>query len=162
LNVGRWSVLVVTPDPSEGRIVTDVLSQAGANNALLFTDSERALVHLAREQANVLVTALDAEPITGVDWVRRLRRQRECRSHKAPVVLIARSLTPAIVESCRDAGANAVIGAPVQATLISAIKRVIGRPRPFVDDADYVGPCRRRSIVTVGKLERRRSVDTAA
>jgi hypothetical protein len=39
---------------------------------------------------------------------------------------------------------------------------VLATPRPFIDAAGYVGPCRRAGIVTAGPAQRRRKVDDRA
>lgn len=141
----------------------DLLRTAGAARCRLFTDSQSALAHLAHERANVVIGALDAAPLEGLAWTRTLRRDRECRSRTAPIFLLARSLTASVAEACRRAGANAVIGMPVSnATLLNTIKRVHARPRPFIEEAGYVGPCRRAGIVTAGAGSRRRQTDASA
>lgn len=155
--------MVITPHRFEGQIIVDLLSGAGVSRRRQFTDSGTALHHLASESVSVVMISLDAEPMEGLAWVRALRRDSAAQSRKAAVFMLARTLTRSVAESCRRAGANAVIGMPVSnATLLNTIQKVLARPRPFVEEAGYVGPCRRAGIVTAGAGSRRRSDAAAA
>ncbi|NJM35956.1 MAG: hypothetical protein HC850_16135 [Rhodomicrobium sp.] len=46
--------------------------------------------------------------------------------------------------------------------IINTVKKVLARPRPFIDEAGYVGPCRRAGIVIAGVGSRRRRSDTSS
>lgn len=163
MDIAHWSVAIVTPNRFEGQIIVDLLRAAGVARARLFTDSSDALTHVTHEKANVLIAALDAAPTDGLAWVRALRREPDCRSREAPVFLHARRLTASLAEECRHAGANAVTGMPMSnGTLLTTIKKVLARPRPFIEGAGYVGPCRRAGIVTAGAGSRRRRTDASA
>jgi hypothetical protein len=66
-----------------------------------------------------------------------------------------------MAEECRHAGANALIGKPLSAkVLTTTITKVLANPRPFIDAEGYVGPCRRAGIVTAGAPKKRRKVDS--
>jgi CheY-like chemotaxis protein len=152
--------MLVTPNRFEGKLIADLLRAAGAAPARIETDSEAALTSLGCLQPNILVTALDAAPVEGLAWVRALRRTKDPRTRTAVVFILARALTASVAEACRVAGANAVIGLPVSgATLINTVKKVLAKPRPFIEAAGYIGPCRRAGIVTAGAGSRRRRSD---
>lgn len=71
---------------------------------------------------------------------------------KAPVFVISSTLTLALAESFRHAGANAIIGKPIStAAQLNTMRKVLANPRPFIEGANYVGPCRRAGIVTAGQ-----------
>ncbi|MFN3465704.1 MAG: two-component system response regulator [Terricaulis sp.] len=163
MEVSNLCVAVVTPNRFDGRIIVELLRDAGVISARLFTDSEAAFAKAACERTDVIIIAMEAAPMDGLAWVRALRRERDARSRKAPVFLLARNLTAPIAESCRRAGANAVIGMPVSnATVLNTIRKVLDKPRPFVEGEAYVGPCRRAGIVVAGAGSRRRRSDTAS
>jgi PleD family two-component response regulator len=148
MDSSQWSVLIVASGAGNGRTVRAQLAMVGTHPAVLH-DSEAALTHPACEQANVFIVAVEARPLDGLEWVRRFRRMRDRKCHKAPVILLASHLRGSLVEACHDAGANAVIGTPyAPRTLIKTIKRVFAQTRPFVDSEGYVGPCRRVALVT--------------
>jgi DNA-binding response OmpR family regulator len=161
-NPKQWVVAIVAMSKFDGGIVADLLRDLGAR-VHLFVDSEQALASLDRIGANIAIVAVDAKPISGEEWVRRLRRETVYSTRKSPVFMLAPKLTVAIAEMCRHAGANAVIGMPVSsAVLINTIKKVLAKPRPFIDAEGYVGPCRRAGIVTAGNGSRRRKADDQA
>jgi CheY-like chemotaxis protein len=160
MDVRRWSVVIVTPNRFEGRLIVDALKGAGAMRVRAVPDSDVALEQVAHELTSAVIVDLDAIPRDGLTWVRTMRRDQQNRSRAAPVFLLARALTPTVAEACRHAGANAVIGLPVStATLLNTITRVRAKPRPFVEADGYVGPCRRAGIVTAGAGSRRRTSD---
>lgn len=162
MDTKRWVVAVVTASRFDGGIVVDLLRGVGAR-AQMFLDSEQALQSLDRLGANLVVIGVDAHPLNGEDWVRRLRRMSTSSARKAPCFVLTPKLTHAIVEICRHAGANAAIGMPVSgASLINTIKKVLAHPRPFIDCEVYAGPCRRAGILTAGAGSRRRKSDAQA
>lgn len=158
MDISQLNVAVVTANRFDGRIVIDLLRDAGAKHARLFTDSNLAFAKAAGERTDIIIIALDATPKDGLAWVRSLRWDRDARSRMTPVFLLARKLTAAIAEKCRRVGANAVIGMPVSsATVLNTIRKVLAKPRAFVEGESYVGPCRRAGIVTAGAGSRRQS-----
>lgn len=148
MNIDRWAVLVVAPCPHAQDWAVS-LTRAGACAAII-DDSEAALSHPALLQSNIIIVATNAQPIGGVHWVERFRRQRDCPSRKVPTILCAERLTPSLAKECAKAGANAVIGLPLgPRTLVKTMKHVLGQPRPFLESAAYVGPCNLNGIITV-------------
>ena len=156
-------VAIVTANRFEAKLVSDVLRTAGAARATMISDSREALTVLATDASNIVLVDLDATPVSGLDFVRALRRNRASRSRRALVFLLTRKLTASVVEACRLSGANAVIGMPVSnATLLTTIKKVIASPRPFVEEEGYIGPCRRAGIISAGRGSGRRRSDGGA
>jgi DNA-binding NarL/FixJ family response regulator len=158
MSIERLRTVVVSHDAAVAQPLTDLLAAAGMPQPATFTNSDDALQHIAQHQVNFLVVAFSTQPVEGLAWVRAFRRRRECRSHKAPVLVVADGVTASLSEACRNAGANAVIeGQATRELLVRAIRKVLARPRPFVDDDTYVGPCRRSGIVVVGARYQRRA-----
>jgi hypothetical protein len=161
MDADRWSVLIVAREERLGNAIVRALQGFGVHPGLL-TDSHVALAHPAREEANFFLVFSDAVPIAGVEWVRLFRRQRRCKSYKAPVVLLAPLLSPSLVDEARKAGANAIAGLPVsRPTLIKTIKRVFAQNTPFVDDEAYVGPCLNASMITAWPSQRTKPLTAA-
>ena len=76
--------------------------------------------------------------------------------------IVSAALTLALAERCGIDGAIAIIGKPISSAVLSnTIKKVLGKPRPFIEGANYVGPCRRAGIVTAGTGKHRRQTDPA-
>lgn len=158
----QWSISIVSPNRFEAKIMNDLLRTAGARRVSIFSDSDEALHLLARDASSIVFVDLDAQPSSGLEFVRALRRNRTSRSRRALVFLLARKLTASVVEACRLSGANAVIGMPVSnATVLTTIKKVVANPRPFVEEEGYIGPCRRAGIISAGRGSGRRRTDSS-
>jgi CheY-like chemotaxis protein len=156
----NWSVCLIEAGKYEAQIIVDLLRNAGVDKVKVFLDSQDAMDWLQANAANIVIMALEAGPLPAVAWTKSFRRNLRVHDRKASVFLTSRAFSRAIAEECRHAGANALIGKPVSAaTLLDTIKKVLANPRDFVDDPDYVGPCRRAGIVTAGKGSRRRQSD---
>lgn len=160
MDIRNWNVLVIEPNKFEAQIVCDLLRFSGVQNVRITRDSADALTLLKHFSANVILMELDSSPIDGLAWTRRLRRDVKSRGRKAPVFLMTRTMSRAVAEACRLAGANALIGKPLSgAVLLNTIKKVLANPRAFIEHDNYVGPCRRAGIVTAGAPLRRRTGD---
>jgi CheY-like chemotaxis protein len=160
MNIRDWTVCLLEPNKFEAQIIIDFLRNAGVEKLRVFTDSNAAMEALELYPANIVIGALESVPVDGVAWTRAFRRNMKLANRQAPIFLTSRAFSRSIAEDCRHGGANALIGKPVSnATLIATIKKVLGAPRPFIDAAGYVGPCRRAGIVTAGAPKKRRKAD---
>lgn len=163
MDVRNWSVCVIEANKFEAQLVVDLLRNAGVDKVKVFTDSEAAMDTLEVLAANIIICTLDAAPIGGVAWTRAFRRNMKAANRKAAIFLTSRAFSRSIAEDCRHGGANALIGKPLSAKVLTAtIAKVLGAPRPFIDAAGYVGPCRRAGIVTAGAPKKRRKADESA
>ena len=161
MQLSQYSVTVVTANRFEAKLLGDVLRTAGGTRVRTIVDSDEALHLLARDASSIVLIDLDAQPTSGLEFVRALRRNRTSRSRRALVFLLARKLTASVVEACRLSGANAVIGMPVSnTTILSTIRKVVANPRPFVEEDGYIGPCRRAGIISAGRGSSRRRTDS--
>ncbi|GIK50666.1 MAG: hypothetical protein KJZ75_03365 [Hyphomonadaceae bacterium] len=160
MNAKSWAVCVIEPNKYEGQIILELLRGVGAANVKLFTSQDEATHALRLHRANIIVTAFEAGPLDGAAWTKAFRRSNAVANRQAAIFVTSGAFSRSMAEQCRLAGANALIGKPVSGkTLIATIKRVLARPRPFVDGEGYVGPCRRAGIVTAGAPKRRRRSD---
>ncbi|MBL8552385.1 MAG: response regulator transcription factor [Hyphomonadaceae bacterium] len=158
-----WSVCLVEPGKYGAQITVDLLRACGAVRLCTFANGEAAFEGLRQSPANVIFCTLDDPAFDGLAWTRALRRDRALACRSAPIFLLTSKLSRAIAEECRHAGANAIIGKPTSvAALSGTIKKVLANPRPFIDAAGYVGPCRRAGIVTTAAHKRRRNDVRAA
>ncbi|MES1200966.1 MAG: response regulator [Pseudomonadota bacterium] len=163
MNLKDWTICLIEPNKFEAQIIVDLLRNAGVDRIKHYTDSTQAMETLELYNANIIIGSLDMQPLDGVAWTRAFRRNHQLANRKAAIFLTSRAFSRAIAEDCRHGGANALIGKPISgATLIATIKKVLGAPRPFIDAAGYVGPCRRAGIVTAGAPKKRRKADASA
>ncbi|HWA00671.1 MAG TPA: hypothetical protein VG841_10200 [Caulobacterales bacterium] len=163
MHIRDWTICLIEPNKFEAQIIVDLLRNAGVEKIKHYADSAAAMEALELYPANIVIAALESQPMEGVAWTRAFRRSHQMANRKAAVFLTSRAFSRAIAEDCRHGGANALIGKPISgATLIATIKKVLANPRPFIDAQGYVGPCRRAGIVTAGAPKRRRKADASA
>jgi DNA-binding response OmpR family regulator len=160
MDIRAWKVAIITANRFEENILADLLRYGEVRDVRALRDCATTLSDLDRFAANIIIIAIDKGPFDGLEWVRQLRRAQHSPARKASVFVITDALTMTIAEKCRHAGANAVIGKPLSgAVLMNTIKKVLAKPRPFVEGQEYVGPCRRAGIVTAGPGKFRRQAD---
>ncbi len=163
MNVKNWTVCIIEPNKFEAQLMVDLLRNAGVDKYKVYTNSDDALEGLEVFAANIIIGAVEMTPTDGPAWTRLFRRNHKAANRQAPVFLTSRAFSRSVAEDCRHAGANALIGKPISAKiLLATINKVLGAPRPFIDAAGYVGPCRRAGIVTAGAPRKRRKADAAA
>jgi CheY-like chemotaxis protein len=157
----EWSVHLLEPNKFEAKLVLDLLRNAGVEKIQVMNDGDEAVERLRlAHPAQLILVTLDCPALDALDWTRRFRRDMVIPCRRAPIFLMTKALTRAVAENCRHAGANAIIGKPTSsAALTNTIKKVLANPRPFIDAAGYVGPCRRAGIVTTHSPHHRRRSD---
>jgi CheY-like chemotaxis protein len=160
MNGSAWTVCVIEPNKFERQIIIDLLRNAGCEKIKAFADGEAALDVLEAYNANVVVAAFELAPADAASWTRGFRRNQRVLNRKAAIFITSGAFSRAMAEECRHAGANALIGKPLSAKVLTAtITKVLANPRPFIDAEGYVGPCRRAGIVTAGAPKKRRKAD---
>lgn len=151
MDIKDWTVALVEPNRFEAQIQTDILKNAGVTRIRWFRSSDEAAAALELYPANIIIFEFANTPQDGEAWTKAFRRNRRMANRKASIFMLSHAVSRQLAETCRHAGANAIIGKPLSgATLLATIKKVLGAPRPFIDAAGYVGPCRRAGIVTAG------------
>ena len=160
MNGSSWTVCIIEPNKFERQIIIDLLRNEGVTKFKAFADADSGLAALARFDANVVIAAFELAPVDAAAWTRAFRRNDRVLNRKAAIFITSGAFSRAMAEECRHAGANALIGKPLSAkVLIATIAKVLANPRPFVEGAGYVGPCRRAGIVTAGAPKKRRKAD---
>ena len=160
MNAGAWTVCVIEPNKFERQIIIDLLRNAGAYNVKAVADGDSALDVLETYNANIVIVSFELAQTDGAAWTRGFRRNRRLLNRKAAIFVTSGAFSRAMAEECRHAGANALIGKPLSAKVLTAtITKVLANPRPFIEAEGYVGPCRRAGIVTAGEPKKRRQAD---
>ena len=161
MNASAWTVCVIEPNKFERQIIIDLLRAVGAYNVKTFADGETAVQALQDFAANVVVASFEQTPTDGAAWTHAFRRNHKLANRKAAVFVTSGAFSRAMAEQCRHAGANALIGKPLSTKVLTAtINKVLAHPRPFIEAAGYIGPCRRAGIVTAGAPKKRRKADS--
>lgn len=127
---------------------------------LIITDWELKTPRGTSESGSNVISHIDILPVSGVDFVKRLRRSPASPNPFIPVIMFADTVEKMQVVSARDAGVNEICIKPLSAEeLCNRIMAVIDSPRIFVTAENYKGPCRRRKTLPLPQQQERRKRD---
>src|SRR5262245_6097080 len=133
MDAKNWTVCLIEPNKFERQIIVDILKNAGVENLKAFAAQEDALALLARINANVIIAAYEMAPLEGAAWTKAFRRSRALPCRKSAVFITSGAFSRAMAEDCRHAGANALIGKPLSAKVLTAtIHKVLTQPREAI------------------------------
>ena len=97
------------------------------------------------------------EPVSGIEFVKRLRLSKDSPNPFLPVILLTGHTELKRVLIARDAGVNEFLAKPISPKeLYVKIRSIIENPRPFIRTETYFGPDRRRRDVPFEGEDRRR------
>ena len=126
-----------------------------------YSDGQAALSEVPLHQPDLILSDLSMVPMNGVAFAQALRRSTDAQMRVLPIILITGHTERRRIEAARDAGVNEILAKPVTAgSLVHRIEEIILRPRPFVSNSDYFGPCRRRQRSPHHTGPFRRATDT--
>lgn len=154
------AALVVDGHAPTRRILKNILGSAiGVTHVYECTRADEAYQFLQRFRIDLVVSETDLHPYSGVDLMRRIRTGASV-CNDLPVIFVSGRLTRTQVESLRDGGANEILIKPVSARALSdRIHSAFALPRPFIREAGFVGPDRRRRAMPYLGDDRRRAPD---
>lgn len=160
MNTSAWTVCVIEPNKFERQIIVDLLRNAGVDKIKAVGDADAGADLLEVYNANIIIASFELPGADCVAWMKAFRRNKKMANRKAAIFITSGAFSLAMAEQCRHAGANALIGKPLSAKVLTAtINKVLSNPRAFIDAEGYVGPCRRAGIVTAGAPKKRRQAD---
>jgi CheY-like chemotaxis protein len=140
------SILVVDANNFSRSLISEILRSLSVSNISSARTEEMAKNFLIDRPIDVLLMSWEeGDTIDGLKFVRELRRLEDDRIRRLPVVLVTAGLTRQLVINGRDAGVDEFLAKPISPlALRQRLEMVVETPRPFVDCAVYLGPCRRR------------------
>ena len=140
----KLKVLLVDDSGERRRIMRTVLSTVGVRDIVIAGTIEEALTSLGRQRIDLLVIDQEVAQRGAIAFVRELRRGWDSPAPELPVILTAAADRETIL-AARDAGVTEFLAKPTSpSALKSRLDEIVGRPRPFIREAGYIGPCRRR------------------
>lgn len=117
---------------------------------LIITDWELKIPMINANQAADALSHQEILPLSGIDFVRRLRMSPASPNPFIPVIMFADAVEEMQVYSARDAGVNEICLKPLGAEqLCQRLMAVIDSPRMFITASTYRGPCRRRKAAAL-------------
>jgi CheY-like chemotaxis protein len=137
-------VVIVDPNASSARLLSDIMKGLGAREVYVESDEERALELLRDVEPGIIFTERSGETLNGEFLARRVRRSSmACRM--SPIIMVTGEATAAAIKGARDAGVHEFLRKPyTTGDLFKRVENVALKPRPWVEAVGYVGPDRRR------------------
>lgn len=139
-------VAVVVDDGENMRaLLGQMLHGIGLRTIRYFDDPAAALDALAGISADFIIAKLSMEPMSGLEFVRRLRRADDLHIGTIPVIMMTAQAEVQEILAARDVGINEFLATPIAPqALHDRIAALIKQPRAFIKAESYVGPDRRR------------------
>ncbi len=157
------SVLTLDENSFSRGLISEILRNLTITDITAARDTEMAEGFLLERKVDVMLVSWEKDDsLDALAFVRKLRRVSEDRVRRMPVIIVTSGLTRQFVIDARDAGVDEFLAKPISpAAMKQRLEMVIETPRPFVDCAVYLGPCRRRKNPADYYGTRRRSGERA-
>ena len=156
----KLRVVIVDDNLHMRRLLKALLGAFGVGRIVEASDGIEAYDTILAMSPDLILTDYNMDLCDGIALVRRLRTEKSNPNPYVPIIMVTGHTEKHYVEKARDAGATEVLCKPITpANLASRMAHVINRPRPFVRNAGYFGPDRRRRDIK--QTFRRRQSDHA-
>lgn len=100
---------------------------------------------LRERRPDFILTDLSMKPIDGIEFTRLVRTAPDSPNAFVPIIMVTGHTERRRVEAARDAGVTEFLAKPITVQgLFLRIAEIVENPRPFVRNANYFGPDRRR------------------
>lgn len=149
MNYRSMHALVALSNKQLGETLWHYLKEFGAGMVQLVSRPEDAVRRMHDFSFTHFFIDYDFGENGGADFARFVRL---CDGPvaEASIVLIMPQPSAAKVFTARDAGVNEILGLPLTAKqLDTRLKHLAAHPKPFVRASSYIGPCRRREVMSV-------------
>ncbi len=138
--------MIVDDHPHMRRLIRAILAGFGLRDVIFAESGAKALEILRTDAPDFIVTDMEMLPVSGLDFVRELRRLPYASARRTPVIVLTAHGDEHTVRKARDAGADEFLVKPVCAEAVwRRIASIVERPRAFIESTEYIGPDRRRS-----------------
>ena len=139
-----FKILVVEPNQLMRRVTRSLLSMLGARRIFDCSDSDTAKSYLKAGDIDFILSEWYLYTSQGVELVRWLR-DNPSEIRYTPFIMVTSQTRVENVLLARNLGITEFVAKPFSAnSLVTRIREVIERPRPFVSTRKYFGPDRRR------------------
>ena len=144
-NISDLSFLIVDDDRHMLSIVRLLLQAFGVDIVHECVEAGRAVEMFRAIRPDIIIVSQNIGPMSGIEFAKAVRRSKESPDRHVPIILITPLSKRRNLYEARDAGITEILIKPVTGEeLLARIESIIRSPRPFIEVANYVGPCRRR------------------
>lgn len=164
LRFDKLRVLVVDDNQHMRKLVVAVLMAFGIRDIFESPDGEHAWSHLVDTNPDVIIVDWQMTGMTGLEFARLVRNSPRSFNVFVPIIMLTGHTHLDKVRQARDAGVNEFLAKPVSVKAIMAkFVSIIDKPRPFIRNQTYFGPCRRRrALADYNGPERRCAAEMTA
>lgn len=136
-------VLVVDGSFEMRAIIRNMLRNANVGNIrdAMRTDVAKEMI---QENCPGLIIADWSEDCDGLDLTHWVRYNNLIKSPYVPIIIMSNHISENTLLQVRDAGVNGFLMKPFSGNKLHAqIRKIVERPRFYIDNDGYRGPCRR-------------------
>jgi CheY-like chemotaxis protein len=145
-NLAQLKVLVVDDNEQMRDLLKTLLEVVGITRVRMAADARIGWEMLRNFNPDLLITDWNMPPTNGIDFVKRVRSDKESPNPYLPVILLTAYTERYRVEEARDAGVSEFLAKPISAkSLFDRINAIVDDRRSFVVTQTYFGPDRRRA-----------------
>lgn len=145
IELAQLRAMVVDDNRDMRVLVKSLLHALGIKDIVECGDGGQALEELKLRPADIIFLDWEMNPINGIEFLELLRRAPDSPCRRANVIMLTGHTTRDHVIEARNAGMTEFLAKPVSSEkLYTRVMSVLKYPRPFVEQGNYIGPCRRR------------------
>jgi CheY-like chemotaxis protein len=153
-------ILVADAVQHTRNLVADVLRSLGFYSIIHARDGKELLEATVEYEPRIVITTSRLPGMSGLEFTRLVRAGHQNISRLLSIIVMTDTPTKAFLDAAQASGVDEMLVRPFTAQAMHVrIKAVLERPRPFIDSAVYVGPCRRRRMIEDYSGPLRRFVD---
>lgn len=156
----KAKILIVDDMKPMLSLTKSILSIFGFKQVFTAENGEQGFEAVCRHDPDLILTDWIMEPLDGLEFTRRIRRDPKAPNPYVPVIMMTGFSSKLRVEKARDIGITEFLVKPFAARdLYLRVAQIIERPRQFVEAGEFFGPDRRRKMVTEPSIPKRREAD---
>jgi two-component system, chemotaxis family, chemotaxis protein CheY len=145
LDLATMSALVIDDQPFFRALLVEVLRSIGITSITVADDGLTGLRAFEESKPDVVITDWMMPNLDGVALTKKIRAHPIEARRQTPIILVTATNQRSKIEFARSCGIDEFILKPISAqSIVTRLREVIERPRPFVNLRTYSGPCRRR------------------
>lgn len=146
-DLSRISFLVADDNDFSRSLVRTILKALRVRELKEAQGGPEALDILRREPVDMVLCDHDLKPMSGLDFIRQVRSDRDCPATYVPIIMLSAYSNQKDVLATRDSGVSDYLIKPYSVRMLAGrILHAIDYPRPFVHSPNYRGPDRRRRL----------------
>lgn len=136
-----WSFLIVDDNPAALATLRTLMMVLGLEPPLEAMGGQEAMEMVRDNALDCIITDLRMEPMSGVDFIRWVRKSNLAPNPSVRILAISAYRDPAEVSAIAMEGASGFLGKPLSIpTLRTALQQLRNRPGYFVDIAATPDP----------------------